>query len=102
MGLTAVLKQQPQCHMPSHAFANSTMCPLQVSFFSELSLPLICFYMFVSAMAHAFYFQVPFWMSYLPVGAQLFGFAPLHPLEHIHWQAYVHCGNGHWPTPGMH
>ena len=36
------------------------------------------------------------------MGAQLLGFAPLQPFGAYPWQAYVHPGDGHQPTPGMH
>ena len=49
-----------------------------------------------------FYFQVPCWMQYLPMGAQPLVFAPLQPFGIYLWQAYLQPGDGHWPTPGMH
>ena len=47
-------------------------------------------------------FQVPCWIPYSPIGAQLLGFAPLQPYGAYPWQAYVQPGDCHWPTPGMH
>ena len=56
----------------------------------------------VSVQVSAFYFEVPCWMPYSPLGAQLLGFAPLQPLGVYPWQAYVKPGDGHWATPGIH
>ena len=56
----------------------------------------------VSVLVSAFYFQVPCWMPYSPLGAQPLVFAPLPPLGIYPWQAYVQPGDGHWPTPSMH
>ena len=39
VGLTTVLQQQPQSHMPPHVFANYAMGTLQVSFFFRVELP---------------------------------------------------------------
>ena len=50
----------------------------------------------------AFYFQVPCWMPYSPLGTQPLGFAPLQSLGVYPWQAYVQPGDGHQPTPSMH
>ena len=36
------------------------------------------------------------------MGAQLLGFAPLQPFGVYPWQAYLHHGDGHQSTPGMH
>ena len=41
-------------------------------------------------------------MPYSPMGAQPLGFAPLQPFGVYPWQAYVHPGDGHWSTSGMH
>ena len=58
--------------------------------------------MLMSIIVSAFYFQVPSWMLYSPMGAQPLGFAPLQPYGVSPWQAYVQPGDGHWSTPGMH
>ena len=58
--------------------------------------------MLVSILVSAFYFQVPSWMPYSPMGAQPLGFAPLQPFGVYSWQAYVQPGDGHWSMPGMH
>ena len=58
--------------------------------------------MLVSVLVSVFYFQVPSWMPYSHMGAQLLGFAPLQPFGVCPCQAYVQPGDGHWSTPGMH
>ena len=52
-------------------------------------------------MPYALFFHVPCWMPYSPMKAQPLGFAPLQPFRTYTLQAYVHPGDGHWPTPGM-
>ena len=41
-------------------------------------------------------------MPYSPMGAQPLGFASWQPFGVYPWQAYVHPGDGHRSTPGMH
>ena len=48
----------------------------------------------------AFYFQVPSWMPYSPMGVQPLGFVPLKPFVYP-WQAYVQPGDGHLSMPSM-
>ena len=59
------------------------------------------YYMFVSILV-CFYFQVPSWIPYSPMGAQPLGFAPLQPFGVYPWQAYVQPCDGHGSTLGMH
>ena len=86
--------------MPLHAYANYAMGAPQVGF-SFRAEPSTVFYMFGSVLVHTFCFQVPDWMLYSPLGAQVLGFAPFKPFGVFPWQAYVQPGNGHWPTPCM-
>ena len=53
-------------------------------------------------MVYAFYFHIPLWMSFSPMGAQLFQFVPQQPWRGHTLQAYVHPGDGMKPMPGMH
>ena len=50
---------------------------------------------------YAFCFQVPCWMLYSPMGAQLVGSAPFQHFRAYPCWAYVQPGDGHWPTLGM-
>ena len=75
----------------------------QVGFFFRVEPPSILYIIcLVSVLVSAFYFQVPCWMLFLPLGAQPLGFAPLQPFGAYPWQAYVQLGDGHGPPPGMH
>ena len=75
----------------------------QVGFFFRVEPPTILYIIcLVSVLPSTFYFQVPCWMTYSPLGAQLLGFVPLQPLGAYLWQAYVQPGDGHWTTLGMH
>ena len=56
----------------------------------------------LSVLVSAFYFQVPCWLPYSPMGAKPLGFALLQSLGVFPWQAHVQPGDGHQPTPGMH
>ena len=102
LGHASVLQQQPPSPMPLQTYANYAMGSPQVGFFFRVTLPtalyIICL---VSVLVSAFYFQVPCWMPYSPLGAQLLGFAPLQPPGVYPWQAYVQPGDVHWPTSGM-
>ena len=103
LGLASVPQQQPPSSMPLQAYANYAMGSPQVGFFFRVEPPTVLYIIFlVSILVSAFYFQVPCWMSYSPLGAQPLGFAPLQPLGVYLWQAYVQPGDGHWPTPSMH
>ena len=102
-GLAFMLQQQPPSSLPLQAYANYTMGSPQVGFGFRVEPPSILYIIcLVSVLVSAFYFQVPCWMPYSPMGAQPLGFAPLQPLGVYLWHAYVQPGNGHWPTPSMH
>ena len=79
------------------------MGPPQVGFSFRIEPSTVLYFIcLVSVLVSAFYFQVPCWMLYSPMGAQLLGFAPLQPFRAYPWKAYVQAGDGHQPTPGMH
>ena len=100
--LASVPQLQPPSLMPLQGYANYAMGSPQVGFFYRVEPPTILYIIcLVSALVSAFYFQVPCWMPYSPMGAQPLGFAPLQPFGAYPWQAYVQPGDGHWPTPGM-
>ena len=88
--------------MPLQAYANYATGSPQVGFFFRVEPPTVLYITcLVSVLVTVFYFQVPCWMPYSPLGAQPVGFAPLQSLGVYTWQAYVLPGNGHWPTPSM-
>ena len=64
-----VSEQQHQCQMPSQAYANDAMGP-EVSFSfrvgSPTHLPMLVF-----VVEFAFYFQIPIWLPFLPMGLNL-------------------------------
>ena len=78
LGLASVPQQQPPSSMPPQACANYAMGSPQVCFFFIFEpftiLYIICL---VSVLVSAVYFEVPCWMPYSPLGAELLGFAPL-------------------------
>ena len=96
IGLASVPHQQPPSLMPLLAYANYAMDSPQVGFFfrveSSTVLYIICL---VSILVSAFYFQMPSWMPYSPMGAQALGFASLQPFGVYPWQAYVQPGDGY-------
>ena len=105
-----VVLVMPLCHssnLPSFD-ASSGLCQLHHGFSTDMFLfrvepPTILYIIcLVSVLVSAFYFQVPCWIPYSPLRAQILGFAPLQPLGVYPWQAYVQPGDGHWPTAGMH
>ena len=98
LGLASVPQQQPPSSVPLQAYANYAMGSPQVGFFFRVDPPTI---LYITHLVSAFYFQVPYWMPYSPLGAQPLGFAPLQPLGVYPWQAYVQPGDHHWPTPSM-
>ena len=51
-------------------------------------------------MVFAFYFKVPKSLTFLPVGAQPFGFALLLLFREYPWQVYVSCGVSSQSMPG--
>ena len=103
IGSVSMSQQQTPSSMPLLAYANYAMGSPQVGFFFRVEpstiLYLICL---VSILVSAFYFYVPSWMLYSPMGAQLLGFAPLQPFGVYPWQASVQPGDGNQSTPGMH
>ena len=102
VGLASVLQQQPPSLMPPLAYGNYAMGSPQVGFFFRVEPPTILYIIcLVSVLASAFYFQVPSWMLYSPMGAQPLGFSPLQPFGVYPWQAYVQSGDGHQSTPDV-
>ena len=102
MGLP-VPQQQHLSQMPLQTYANYAMGPPQIGFSFRVEPPTILFFIFLLyVLVSAFYFQVPCWMLYSPMGAQALGFAPLQPFGAYPWQAYVQPGSGHQPITGMH
>ena len=98
-----VPQQQPPSSMPLLACANYAMGTPQVGFFFRVEPPTVLYIIcLVSILVSAFYFEVPDWMSYSPVGAQPLGFALLQPFGVYPWHAHVQPGDGHWSMPGMH
>ena len=73
----ALSQPQPLSQMPAVTQAY-IIGPPQVSSHAELSHPLI---FYASVMVFVFYFEVPMWSSFPPVGAQLMELAPLQPFE---------------------
>ena len=83
--LASVLQQQPPSLMPLLAYANYAMGSPQVGFFFRVEPPTILYIIcLVSILVSAFYFQVPSWMLYSPIGAQPLGFDHCNPLEFTH------------------
>ena len=103
LGHASVPQQQSPSSMPHQACANYAMSSPQVGVFFRLEPSTVLYITcLVSVLVSAFYFQVPCWMPYSPLGSQPLGFAPLQPLGVYPWQAYVQPGNGHQPTACMH
>ena len=103
IGLASKSQQQPPASMPLVAYANYAMSSPQVGFFFRVEPPTVLYIIcLVSILVSAFYFQVPSWMPYSPMGAQPLGFAPLQPFGVYPWEAYVQPGDGHQYTSGMH
>ena len=103
IGLATVPQHQPPSHMLLQAYANYAMGPPHIDFSFRVESPSILYFIcLVSVLVYAFYFQMPYWMLYLSMGAQPLRLAPLQPFGTYPWQAYVQPGNSHWPTPGMH
>ena len=101
IGLASVPQQQPPSSVPLLAYANYAMGSPQVGFFRVEPPTILYIICLVSIMVSAFYFWVPSWMPYSPMGAQPIGFASLQPFGVYPWQAYVQPGDGHWSMPGM-
>ena len=103
LGHASVPQQQPPSSVPLQAYANYAMGSPQVGFFFRVEPPTVLYIIYlVSVLVSAFYFQVPCWMPYPPLGAQPLWFAPLQLLGVYLCQAYVQPGDSHWPRPGMH
>ena len=66
IGLVSVPQQQPLSLMPLLAYANYAMGSPQVGFFFRVEPPTI---MCIICLVSGFYFQVPSWMPYSPMGA---------------------------------
>ena len=78
IGLAAVPQQQPPSSMPLHAYANYAMGSPQVGFFFRVESPIILYIIcLVPVLVSAFYFQVPHWMPYSPLGDQSLGFCTI-------------------------
>ena len=91
-GLTHVpQQQQPLSWMPSEAYDNFGMDPLQVSV-----MCLLCIMVF------PFCFQVLMWLPCSPMGTQPLGFATSQPFGAYHWQAYMSPDDSLGPTLGIH
>ena len=81
LGHASVPQQQPPSLMPLQVYANYAMGSPQVGFFFRVEPTTILYITyFVSILVSAFYFKMPWWMPYSPLGAELLGFAPLQPL----------------------
>ena len=85
--LTTLPQKLPQSQMPFQAYAIYAMVIHRLVSLSELSLPPVCLYMLVFLMVSAFYFQVPFWMSFSLMGLN-------------HW--HLHCCSPSEHTCGRH
>ena len=86
IGLATVSQQQPSSLMPLQAYANYAMGSPQLGFFFRVECPTVLYIIcLVSVLMSAFYFQVPSWMPYSPMRAQLSGFAPLQPFGAYPW-----------------
>ena len=85
IGLAAVPQQQLPSSMPLWAYNNYAMGSPQVGFFfivePQTILYIICL---VSVVVSAFYFQVPYWMPYSPLGLNHWGLHHWNPLEFTH------------------
>ena len=69
IGLASVPQQQLPSLMPLLAYANCAMVSQQVGFFFRGEPPTILYIIcLVSVLLSAFYFQVPSWMWYSPLG----------------------------------
>ena len=78
LGLASVLQQQPPSLVPLQAYANNAMGSPHIGFFFRVEPPTVLYITcLLSVLVTAFYFQVPCWMQYSPLGTQLLGFAPL-------------------------
>ena len=69
IGIASVPQQQPPSSVPLLAYANYAMGSPQVGFFFRIEPPTILYITcLVSILVSAFYFQVPSWMLYSPIG----------------------------------
>ena len=82
LGHASVPQQKPPSLIPLQACANYVMGSPQVGFFFIRVEPPTILYIIclVSVLVSVFYFLVPCWMPYSPLGAQPLGFASLQPL----------------------
>ena len=85
VGLATVLQQQAKSQMPLQVYANYAMGPSWVGFSFRVECPTILYIIcLVSVLVYAFCFQVPCWMLYSSIGAQLLGLHHCNPLELTH------------------
>ena len=71
LGHASVPQQQLPSSMPLQAYANYAIGSPQVGFFFRVEPPTVLYIIcLVSLLVSAFYFQVPCWMSYPPMGGQ--------------------------------
>ena len=71
LGHASVPQQQPPSSMSLQAYANYAMGSPQVGFFFRLEPPTVLYIIcLVSVLLSAFFFQVPDWMPYSPLGPQ--------------------------------
>ena len=95
ISLASVPHQQPPSSVPLLAYANYAIGSPQVGFLFRVEPPTILYIIcLVSVLVSAFYFQVPCWMPYSPMGAQPLGFVPLQHFGIYPWQAYMQPGDG--------
>ena len=81
IGLATVSQQQPPSLKPLQAYANYAMGSPQVGFIFRVEPPTILYIIYLlSFLVSVFYFQVPCWMPYSPIGLNPLGFASLQPL----------------------
>ena len=94
IGSASVPQQQPPSLRSLLPYANYAMGSPQVGSFFRVEPPTVLYIIcLVSVLVSAFYFYVPSWMPYSPMGAQPLGFAPLQPFGVYPWQAYVQPGD---------
>ena len=82
LGCASVPQQQPPSSVPLQACANYAMGSPQVGFFFRVEPPTVLYIIcLVSVLVSAFYFQVPCWMLYPPLGLNHWSLHHCNPLE---------------------
>ena len=82
IGLATVPQLQPPSLMPLQAYANYAMGSPQVGFFFIVKPPTILYIIcLVPLLVIIFYFQVPCWMPYSPLGHNHWGLCHCNPLS---------------------